>query len=64
MFIGHIPAVGKQALARSGSDSTCDPGYFGFCSACKYGSAPKASILWAEVIMRKQKKLWEVVPGC
>lgn len=39
MFIGHIPGVGKQALAGVGVTAPvpCHFGHFSFCSSCEYG---------------------------
>ena len=45
MFIGHIPAVGKQALAGVGVTTPVILAISAFAALVSMGGAPKASIL-------------------
>ena len=55
MFIGHIPGVGKQALAGVGVTAPVILAISAFAAHL---------FLWEKEIMNRQKKLWEAVPGC
>ena len=48
MFIGHIPAVGKQALAGVGVTAPVILAISVFCSACKYGRCSESIYFYGQ----------------
>ena len=63
MFIGHIPGVGKQALAGVGVTAPVILAISAFAALVSMVRL-RHLFLWEKEIMNRQKKLWEAVPGC
>ena len=64
MFIGHIPGVGKQALAGVGVTAPVILPFQLLQLLLVWVVRLRHLFLWEKEIMNRQKKLWEAVPGC
>lgn len=56
MFIGHIPEVGKEALAGVGVTAPVILAISAFAALVSMGGAPKHLFLWEKVTTSRQKK--------
>lgn len=64
MFIGHIPEVGKEALAGVGVTAPVILAISAFAALVSMGGAPKASIFMGKGDNEQAEKVMGAVPGC
>ena len=64
MFIGHIPGVGKQALAGVGVTAPVILAISAFAALVSMGGRRRHLFLWEKAIRSGPKRLWEAAHGC